>query len=131
MKNKKWKREAKRIKGKVNNELGCFSCNLYGTECYSACLYSLRELELKIKHSNRNKTVKTKESTKYDVMVYTKKPIEDNSDNKEEATDIIFNDYLTEDELNDMIAIIESKSKKNKYTEVSYTENTCTIYIEE
>lgn len=57
MKNKRWKRKAKRLKGKsdiLGNE--CYFCNLVGTECYCACTIQIRKLENLLKGVNLNDT---------------------------------------------------------------------------
>lgn len=52
MKNKRWKRKAKRLKGK-SDILGndCYFCNLVGSDCYCACTIQIRKLEKTFKRS--------------------------------------------------------------------------------
>ena len=53
MKNKRWKRKAKRLKG-ISDILGndCYFCNLVGTEC----TIQIRKLEKLLKGVNLNDT---------------------------------------------------------------------------
>lgn len=51
MKNKKWKRKAKRLMGKSDLFMSeCEFCKLEGTTCYCACNGQIRALERKIKN---------------------------------------------------------------------------------
>lgn len=49
MKNKKWKRQAKRLKGKADYWCECEFCDLRNKECYGACGIDIRKLEKRIK----------------------------------------------------------------------------------
>ena len=61
MKNKKWKRQAKRLKGNVGLGSWCILCNLKYYNCHIACLVGIRELEKIIKNNNK---FKCKQQTK-------------------------------------------------------------------
>ncbi|WP_166484750.1 hypothetical protein [Clostridium cuniculi] len=51
MKNKRWKRKAKRLKGKADIWYECEFCKLSPSTCLSACCVGIRTLELQFKQS--------------------------------------------------------------------------------
>lgn len=55
MKNKKWKRQAKRLKGKATLDEWCILCVLKDYNCHVACSVGIRELEKIIKINNKFK----------------------------------------------------------------------------
>lgn len=52
MKNKKWKRQAKRLKGLSDDWCECQFCKLNETNCHSACMIGIRILEYRCKFFN-------------------------------------------------------------------------------
>ena len=51
MKNKSWKRKAKRLKGKADVWCECEFCKLSTSTCLEACCFGIRILELQFKEN--------------------------------------------------------------------------------
>lgn len=55
MKNKRWKRKAKRLKGKADPMGECFFCKLGAPECEGACSVGIKELENSLKNEGEQR----------------------------------------------------------------------------
>lgn len=66
MRNKSYKRRAKRLKGQADELYECVFCKLQSEECYCACCTGIRNLEMKIKDSK--KLINSKENINYKLV---------------------------------------------------------------